>query len=222
MTTDTRPGREWPIPPMDKEAGYKDTAFTWAMGELILARIADGETMKAITADARMPAYCTVYQWMRVVPAFETAVAELRATMAQTRLAERQAHRLARRQALRRRPRGPSRRGAGSAAALERFLARLRAGASVSEAVVEPGAPSLKMIYARLRGCPGFRAAFADACDWRNSWLGFQAHLVVDEVAELGIRSANAKIARLKGRRGRLTPKTYREPARRFPNGLDF
>lgn len=74
--------RDRPIPYMDKGSGWKDSAFTWAMGELILARIADGETVKAITADPRMPAYCTVFQWMRVVPAFGEAVAEVRGRLA--------------------------------------------------------------------------------------------------------------------------------------------
>src|SRR6478609_3017726 len=69
--------RDWPIPPMDKEAGWKETAFTWPMGQLILARIWAGETMTAITADPRMPAYCTVFRWMQVVPEFGEAVAQV-------------------------------------------------------------------------------------------------------------------------------------------------
>lgn len=210
MTAETRPAREWPIPPMDHRSGRKDTAFTWAMGDFILARIADGETMKAITADARMPAYCTVFRWMQVVPEFGEAVAELRGLMAQARMAERDACRRARKG----RRRG-GRRPICSAQALDRLLARVRDGASVSDAVAEPGAPSFRVLYTRVRGCPGFRAAFVDACDWRNGWLGFQAELVVDEVWEIGIPAANAKIGRLKARRGRLTPKLYRESPRR-------
>ena len=34
--------------------------------------------MAAITADARMPAVCTVYRWMQVVPAFGDAVRMLK------------------------------------------------------------------------------------------------------------------------------------------------
>ena len=63
----------WLIPAMDQESGHKDTAFTWAMGNLILQRMGDRETMKAITADPRMPAYCTVFQWVKVVPEFGDA-----------------------------------------------------------------------------------------------------------------------------------------------------
>jgi hypothetical protein len=192
---------------MDKSSGHKLTAFTWAMGDLILARIAEGETMKAITADARMPAYCTVFQWMRVVPDFGRAVATVRAMLSQMRLSERDAHRQAR--GRRRRGGQPQR---CSARALDLLLARVRGGATVSEAVAQPGAPSFKMLYSRVRNCPGFRVAFVDACDWRNAWLAFQAELTVDEVGEwrLSIPAANAKIAALMGRRGRLTPKIYR------------
>lgn len=211
MPTDPLPARDLPIPWMDKSSGHKDTAFTWAMGHLILARIAEGETVKAITADARMPAYCTVFQWMRVVPEFGAAVAQLRAMMARERLSERDAHRQMRggRRRSGQRPRC-------SAEALDGLLARVRGGASVTEALAAPGSPSAKVLYTRVRNCPGFRAAFVDACDWRNGWLGFQAELVVDEVFEIGIPAANAKLRRLKARRGRLTPKIYRAVAGRL------
>lgn len=223
MPTDPSPDpRDLPIPEMDKAPGHKDTAFTWAMGQLILARIARGETMKAITADPRMPAYCTVYRWMQVVPEFGDAVADIRAVRALARQSDRDGERRARKtlKAMERaergtrRPRGPSTRGSCSAEALATLLARVRAGTPVSEAVAAPGAPSSKALYWRLRTCPGFRAAFVDACDERGAWLGFQAEMVVEEVWERrrGVTGTRAKIAQLAGRRGRLTPKLYRAP----------
>lgn len=215
------PARDWPIPPMDKAAGHKDTAFTWPMGQLILARIAEGETVKAITADPRMPAYCTVFRWMQVVPEFGEAVARLRAMLAEVRVGNRDVAKRARQAAKaahrRRRPRGPSTKGVCSASALDQLLAQVRDGASVSEVLAAPGTMSAKAFYWRVRTCPGFRAAFVDACDWRNGWLGFQAELVPDEVWTLGISGCNAKIAALRARRGRLTPKHYRAPAPQRP-----
>jgi len=209
MPHDPRPAREWPIPPMAKEAGWKDSAFTWAMGRLILQRIADGETVKAITADARMPAYCTVFRWMQVVPDFGAAVAQVRAALIAARLAARDARRRARKAGRRGRRGGP--RPSVPAAALERLLTRVRDGASVSAALAAPGAPSAKALYSRVRGCPGFRAAFIDACAWRNGWLEFQAEWIVPEqVWGIGIPAADAKIRALEARRGRLTPKLYR------------
>lgn len=207
MPPDPLRARDLPIPPMDKSSGDKLTAFTWAMGDLILARIAEGETMKAITADPRMPAYCTVFRWMQVVPEFGKQVATVRAMLSQMRLSERDAYRQVR--GRRRRGGQPQR---CSARALDLLLARIRGGSTVSAAVAQPGAPSFKMLYTRVRNCPGFRAAFVDACDWRGAWLAFQAELVIDEVGDmrLSIPAANAKTAALKARRGRLTPKIYR------------
>jgi hypothetical protein len=207
MSNEPHPAPDLPIPPMDHGSGWKDTAFTWAMGELILTRIGAGETVKAITADPRMPAYCTVFRWMQVVPAFGEAVAQVRAQLAANRLAERDALRR-----LRGRRRRGGRRPMVPAQALGQLLSDLRNGASVSEAVRRPGAPSFKALYTRVRGCPGFRAAFIDACDWRDGWLAFNAeHLVPDKVWLMGIQATNAEIRSLLARKGRLTPKLYRK-----------
>lgn len=208
--------RDLPIPPMDHGSGDKASAFTWAMGELILLRVADGETMKAITADPRMPAYCTVYQWMRVVPEFGAAAARLRQTMAQARVADRRLRRgLARaedgRQAPGERSLRPRTRGSCSAKALGRVLARIRAGASIGEATAVRGAPSVTTVYRRLETCPGFRIAFVDACRWRDSWLALQADIVGDDAWARGdFAAADIKVAKLEERRGRLTPRVYR------------
>ena len=63
---------------MDHEAGGKPSAFSWEMVELILARIAAGETVKEITDDPRMPCYATVYRWTHVIPEFGAAWREVR------------------------------------------------------------------------------------------------------------------------------------------------
>lgn len=191
---------------MDKASGWKDTAFTWAMGRLILQRIADGETVKAITADARMPAYCTVFRWMQVVPEFGEAVAEVRGRLAQ----QRQAMADARRRARGRRRNGRGTRERVSTEALGRFLDMLWDGASASEAVRARGAPSAKAIYSRVRKCPGFREAFVDACGYRDFALELERDEIVERVAFTGIPAANAALRALEGRRGRLRPKLYR------------
>ena len=67
---------------MDHAPGWKASAFSWDMGRLILARVAAGETVKAITADPRMPSYCTVYRWTKMIPAFGDKWWALRERMA--------------------------------------------------------------------------------------------------------------------------------------------
>lgn len=203
---DPRPAREWPIPPMDKGAGWKDTAFTWAMGHLILQRIVDGETVKAITAHPDMPAYCTVFRWMQVVPEFGERVAQARAYLA----AERQAFADGRRQARGRRRTGAGQREQASAAALGALLDRLRDGSSLTDAVAQPGAPSFKMVYSRVRKCPGFRAAFVEACRVRDVGLVLERYDLIDGAAPGGLIAAGRAIRAMEGRRGRLRPKLYR------------
>lgn len=203
------PAREWPIPPMDHEAGDKATAFTWAMGNLILKRISEGETMKAITADARMPAYCTVFRWMQVVPPFGDQVRGLRAMMAASRLEERDAWAVVR---------GPKRRsGRRSTYRPEtgaRICDEIKKGASLSDIVARPGAPSFKAIYRWLRDQLEFRAAFVAACEWRAGWLAFQADMVIEGATPDTFAQAQAEHAWLMGRIGRLTPRTYRAAPR--------
>ena len=206
----TRPAREWPIPPMDKGSGDKDTAFTWAMGNLILQRIADGDTMKQITADPRMPAYCTVFRWMHVVPQFGEAVEQVRRLLADSRKSYADAAR---------RVRGRRRRGGQrervSADALDAALGDIRDGASTGEAVAASGgAVSAKTLYSRVRKCPGFRLAFEDACWERDFWLAMERERVIDRVAATGIPAANAALRALDARRGRLRPKLYRRADR--------
>lgn len=200
------PAREWPIPPMDHRSGRRESAFTWAMGELILRRIADGETMKAITDDPRMPAYCTVFRWMKVVPEFGAAVAQLRALMARMKLAERDA---------RRAMRGPRRRPGGRRSQWTPDIAAaicwaIEDGASLTEVAATPGMPRSQTIHRWLRRHPEFRAAFVEACAVRDGLLRLLAEEAVYDVFAVGIPEANRRIRALEGRAGRMTPKIYR------------
>ena len=219
-TPSPRPAREWDIPPMDHGPGWKDCAFTWAMGDLILRRIADGESVRAITADARMPAYCTVFRWMRVVPEFGDAVAALRAEMARGRLAAREAQAVARRQGVTdalvdgRRVRWwvSGRKSTYTLPRAAQVLAAIEDGASLSEIVARPGMPSFKAWYRWLKVTPGLAAQYAEACRRREVRMACERDLVIERVSETGIPAANAALRAIDGRRGRLRPKTYRTP----------
>ena len=225
MPIDPRPARDWPIPPMDHGSGWKDTAFTWAMGQLILRRIADGETMKAITADARMPAYCTVFRWMRVVPEFGDAVRELRAEIARARRAARDAAEDAREQAVdeahargeRARWWVSGRKTTWTPACSAAVLAAIEEGASLSDVVRRPGMPSFKAWYRWLRVVPGLDARYIEACRRRDAGLEFQRDMVIDNVALTGVPAANERLRAIDGRRGRLRPKLYRTPPPKRP-----
>ena len=193
---------------MDKQPGWKPSAFSWAMGRLILQRMADGETMKAITADPRMPAYCTVYRWVKMVPEFGDAYRQVRTRLAQVKLEERDGA-----QALK--PRRKS--GRRSTYEVEWGAAvceEIENGASLSEVVRMRGMPSFKAIYRWLRNEPAFRADFVHAC-------GARAFLLRETIRDVALCATSettaqdrAEIAELEARIGRLTPRLYREPPR--------
>jgi hypothetical protein len=197
------PARNWPIPPMDHEAGDKLSAFSWAMGRLILQRIGDGETIKAITADARMPAYATVYRWVEVHEEFGAAYRQLRAMMARVKREDRDA---------RQKPRRPSGRkttytwdrGSGVCEAIE-------LGASLSDVVRRPGMPSFKAIYRWLRYEPAFRAEYIEACAIRELRLLETTRDIALAATPATVKRDARRIHWLRGRIGRLTPRLYRE-----------
>jgi BMFP domain-containing protein YqiC len=209
---DWRPAKDWPIPPMDHAPGAKSSAFTWAMGRLILQRMGDRETMKAITADPRMPAYCTVFRWVQVIPAFGDAYRQVRAALAVVMREEDDALRAARARA-----KGPPRRHwvSGRRSSYTPRLARavceaIAAGASVSEVVARPGMPSFKVLYGWVRTKPDFRAMFIDAGVWRECGLEALIGEAMDTVTPETLAQARARVAALEARIGRLTPKRYR------------
>ncbi len=214
------PARDWPIPPMDKEAGHKPSAFTWAMGRLILQRMGDRETMKAITADPRMPAYCTVFQWVKRVPEFGDAYRQVRLAISQAardelaarRAAKARAH-VAARVAAGKRVRhwvaGPKSSYTDKMA--EKVCRAIADGASMSEVVRRPGMPSFKVVYTWIRQRPEFAAMYVEACRLRT--FTFEAE--IEEVVERGWTGVpppalDREIAQIEGRAGRMTPKLYR------------
>jgi hypothetical protein len=213
--------RDWPIPPMDHEAGHKGSAFTWAMGRLILQRMGDRETMKAITADPAMPAYCTVFQWVRMVPEFGDAYRMVRLKLAEVMQAERDAARAAAvraraaaRTAAGKPPRdwvsGPASTYSEQAAA--RFCAAIEDGAAMSAVVRRPDMPSTKMVYTWMKRRPAFRAMYVEACRRREVTWWLERDRAIDETSPFGLAIGTRRVAAIEARIGRLTPKVYRSP----------
>lgn len=220
------PPQERAIPPMDHEPGWKASAFTWAMGELILARMAVGETMASITADPRMPAYCTVYRWVKMIPEFAEAYGAMRDRLAAEAIwadGQRQVGRAWRRaheekQGWRPR-RGPGRRSTYTLAQAKAICALIEEGWSLSRVVRAPGMPSCKAIYRWLRNEPEFRALYVKACYWRCERHVWEIESVAEDATPATFRAAKRQVAWLEGRIGRLTPKKYRALPAPTPEG---
>jgi hypothetical protein len=220
-----RSAKDWPIPPMDHAAGAKPSAFTWAMGRLILQRMGDRETMKAITADPRMPAYCTVFRWVKVVPEFGDAYRQVRLALAQARQQEADARRAAlsaaRARAAIAKGKWPRAWVSGRKSSYTPALARavceaVEEGWALSAVLRRPGMPSSKAVYGWLRRRADFRAMYVEACRRRTIGFELRIDMLIDEAAPgVDLRMLDRRIAALKGRIGRLTPKVYRPAARR-------
>ncbi len=54
------------------------TEYTDVLGEIICARLSDGETLRQICKDENMPAYSTVVKWTNQFPAFRDLYASAR------------------------------------------------------------------------------------------------------------------------------------------------
>ncbi|MFC3071086.1 terminase small subunit-like protein [Phenylobacterium soli] len=208
------PPREREPPAMDHEPGWKESAFTEEMGRLILERIAAGETVKAITADPRMPCYATVYRWREVIPEFGEAWRELRAQMAADAVwvdaekAKARAWMRAHRRRLDGKPPRDwksGRRSTYTPQIAEALCEAVMFGASLSEAVKTPGMPSAKAVYRWLRNEPAFRAAYAKACWLRDDVIADQIHDLCNRFGMAARPVAEA----MNGRRGRIAPRKY-------------
>ena len=219
MPPPSLPARDWPIPPMDKAPGWKPSAFTWEMGHLILQRMGDRETMKQITADPAMPAYCTVFQWVKRVPAFGEVYRQVRLAVSRAALAE-----AAERRAAKARAHAAARIAAGkrvrqwvagpkstySDKVARKICTAIANGASMTEVVRTPGMPSFKAIYGWMRRRPEFEAMYVEACRLRTFAVEAEIGEVVERVL-LGVPPSvlNREIAAIEGRAGRMTPKLH-------------
>ena len=58
--------------------GSNISTYTEAMAEYIEARISDGDTLREVCREADMPAWRTVYDWMKAQPDFAARIARAR------------------------------------------------------------------------------------------------------------------------------------------------
>jgi hypothetical protein len=214
-----RPAKERAPPLMDHAPGGKPSAFSWPMGRLILARIEAGETVRQITADPGMPCYATVYRWTHVVPEFGRAWRALRVEMAETQrwLDDQRAVARTWMRAHERRLAGkPPRAGVSGRKSSytpewgEAVCRAIVEGASLSEVVARPDMPSFRAVYRWMRRFPEFRAAYAEACRWREEMLADQALEAALSATPKTIAAARRRKARVEGRMGRLRPRKYK------------
>jgi len=216
-----RPAKERAPPLMDHAPGHKPSAFSWEMGRLILARIEAGETVREIAASPGMPSYATIYRWTHVIADFGRAWRELR----ETRAAD--ARWLDEQRAVAKAWMGPhERRLAGEPPRDwphggrstytpewgEAVCEAIAEGASRGAVVARPDMPSFKAVYGWLKRFAEFRAAYVQACAWREEMLHEQALAAAMAATPKTAAETRRRRARLEGRAGRIRPRKYKAP----------
>lgn len=208
-----------PLPAMEHTAGHKESQYHPTIGAVICQRILDGETVRQIVADPRMPSYATLFHWLKIHEDFAAMYGRARDDLADERARRRsleQAHwrRVrAHRRAVAKKP--PRDWVAGKTTTYRRdwaaaYCARIAAGESGMSVSADPAMPSAKCVYRWLRNIPEFREMYVAARAEQRAWLEFQIEAVVMDAQRTGLAYAKAEVARLEGRIGRLGAKTWR------------
>lgn len=214
------PPRERPTPAMDhRRGGLSESQYHPRIAAVILARLDAGETVRQVAADDWMPSYATIYHWVKIHPEFGDRWRALRADQGSWKIERRmlreeaRAWRTAHEVKLgmrRRRGAGAGRKSTYTQAAADAFCARVADGETVMAICADPAMPSARAIYKWLRRRPEFRAAYVEAKAIQKFALEVTIDDIVCETTPANFAAAKAEVARLEGRIGRLTAKTYR------------
>ena len=209
-----------PLPPLDRGRGITESSFHPTIGLVICQRLLDGETVKQITADPRMPSERVLYHWVTRHPDFAADYQWVRDDQARERAARRAAApehwrrvRAHRRAVAGKPPRDwvAGRKSSYDQAWAEAFCERLAGGDAASRISADPTMPSRTQISRWLMTVPEFREMYADARDWHLGWLELEIEAIAADVWKTGLAYAKAEVARLEGRIGRMRAKTWRQ-----------
>lgn len=213
---------ETPLPPLDRRGGITESWYHPTLGLVICQRLLDGETVRQITADPRMPTERVLYRWVRRHPDFADNYRWVRDQQARERAARRVAApehwRRVRAHARAVAGKPPRDWVAGRKCSYDRawaraFCKRLARGEAASRISADPAMPSRTQISRWLMTVAEFREMYAEARDFQQSWLEFQMDVVAMDAGKTGLAFAKAEVARLEGRMGRLGARTWRRVA---------
>lgn len=201
---------------MDHTGGAKASQYRREIGEVICARIDAGETIRSIAADPAMPSYATIFHWTKVNPDFGRMYAAVRAHLREGRVKNRRLKHVS--DAWRapheiklglRRHWVSGRKSTYERAWGAAFCTRVAAGETIMEITADPAMPSVKAVYGWLKRHEEFLDMYLEARAEQKRWLQFNIDMIVMEATPATFKAAKAEVAKLEGRIGRLTPKTY-------------
>jgi hypothetical protein len=181
------------------------------LGRTICARIAAGETQKALADEAGMPSAWTIRDWARRIPEFAEAFEAARRGALARRLA--QERRVDEARGWRRMLKRTGRRG-GSVSIRTRELeeaicGRIAAGESVIAIGADPAMPSASTICAWVRRHDDFRDMYAEAKAMAADLLFDLALEIALESTEETVRADRLRIQTLRWHTAMLAPRKY-------------
>lgn len=86
---------------------------------------------------------------------------------------------------------------------------RVADGETINEITADPEMPSVKAVYGWLKRHEEFLDMYLEARAEQKRWLEFMIRMIVMDATPATLKAAQAEVARLEGRIGQLTPKTY-------------
>jgi hypothetical protein len=192
-------------PPPGVWLGPRESAFTPELGREVCARVAAGESLRAISAMAGLPCRRTIRNWAAAHPDFAVALAS-------AQRAARTAARLRDRDARRGITVGRGRAASTYTPAVGVLICeRIAEGASLIAICAEPGMPRASKVYNWLKANPAFEDMYVEA---RHR----QADTFCDEVREVGLAATpgtvwadRLRFDTLRWLTTRLAPKKYCE-----------
>ncbi len=194
-----------------------ETQFDWAFAEVICARLAAGESLRAICRDADMPSVQTLAVWRRHSPEFGAALAAARREGQGLRAERREGLAALKRRAVVVRREGLARNpGRPSTYDYELGLAictRIALGESLEAVCRDPDLPPVATIYNWLRRWPDFARAYRLAREMQLDLICGQMRELADGATRETLGVVKLKIAVLKDQARRLGAKgCYAEP----------
>lgn len=181
------------------------------LGRAICARIAAGETQRALACEAGMPSACTMRDWARRIPDFAAAFeAARRASLARQLAQER---RIDEARGWRRMLKRTGRRGGSVSIRTpeldQAICARIEAGETVISIGADPAMPCAATICAWVRRDEDFRAMYAAAKAVASDLLFDLALEIALESGEQTVRADRLRIETLRWHTAMLAPKKY-------------
>lgn len=187
-----------------------ESLFTPELGQVICARVANGESLSAMETDPAMPCRQTIRNWARADG--DGFGAQLMAAMQQARLARRVHERRA--MDLWRARARPNRRGQPSTYTPERGRAicdRLANGESMISIARDPAMPSAGTIYGWVRKFPDFEDIYVVARRLQADYLFDEAREVALGVTPHTVWARRLQFDVIRWQTTRLAPRKYCE-----------